>query len=371
MGMLRLTQCLLLCVTATVAVAQVPKTWTATEELRIGGDTGPYLFTNIVGIAPTTGGNVFLLDQKAQEIRVFDASGKFVRLAARKGHGPGEITNAYGLIVAPDGAVWANDPANARFSIYKPDGRFDHQLLDKPLGWRNPWGAVFDTGGRLLAPIMVPKDTFVAMVYRRLSQDGSRADTLAFPACPVRARPQKPFTGMTANGQPVAYHGVPFQPVSFQALDRTGVLWCTSGETYSVYGLRLGRGDTVAVIRLDAPYARVTSEERAEIIAQIDSQFARYPRRDIDYSRIPSTKPPMSGLFTDDSGRLWVRRAVALANATDFDVWDSRGRQIATVRIPARVNMDWVVPVVVGDAFYAVVTDDDDVQSVIRVRLKR
>jgi hypothetical protein len=368
--MLRLTQCLLLCATATAAVAQSPKTWTATEELRIGGDTGPYLFTNIVGIAPTMRGNVFLLDQKAQEIRVFDATGKFVRLAARKGHGPGEITNAYGLIVAPDGLVWATDPANARLSIYKPDGTFDHQLLDKPFGWSNPWGAVFDDQGRLLAPFPLPKGDAVAMSYRRLSQDAKRADTLDSPSCPGRVK-QKEFVGRSADGQPVAYRAVPFYPLNYRALDRTGVIWCTRGDTYTVYGMRAGAGDTVAVIRSNAPHPRVTPEERAEVIAQIDSQFARYPKRDIDYSLIPAMKPPISGLFTDDSSRVWVMRASAPRNATDFDVWDARGRQIAAVRIPARVRMDWVLPVVVGNVFYAVALDDDDVQYLIRARITR
>src|SRR5690606_6841435 len=117
---------LLLVLCATVAAAQ--ERWRLQEELRIGSpDEGPASFSRVHDIGVTPNGNVFVLDAVAQELRLFGASGKFLRTVARKGAGPGEIGRANGLLVMPNGLVWVNDPANARLSVFSADGKFERQ----------------------------------------------------------------------------------------------------------------------------------------------------------------------------------------------------------------------------------------------------
>ena len=81
---------------AALVVTLLPSTieaqpqWTLVEELRFGnGESEPYTFSDIRGIGVGDGGRIFVLDYKVQEIRMFDASGKFIKLAARRGRGPG------------------------------------------------------------------------------------------------------------------------------------------------------------------------------------------------------------------------------------------------------------------------------------------
>lgn len=353
----------------TSASAQTPPVWRVTEELRIGSDAGPSSFNNIVGIAATKTGNIFVLDYKTQELRVFDARGQFLRLAARKGKGPGEITNANGLAIAPDGTIWVNDPASARFSIYSPDGRFARQLLTKMWGHSNPWGAVFDGNGRLVERFGIPSGprTMTAH-YRRISQDGSRIDTLRLPSCYKQWKSSAPFVARSADGVPGVYRNVPFQPQVLYILDSRGSQWCTPGDEYVIYNSDLDRSDTIAVIRSTAPRPPVTAAERAAVIAQVESLFAKFPTKDVDYSRIPAVKPAISAIFADNAGRLWVQRTPSSSGPSEFDVWDSSGRQIATARLNFRVKMD-IVPVVVGNYLYAVTTDEDDVQYVVRAKI--
>lgn len=370
--MRRLVITLTLAVRASV-LSQTPPVWRVQEDLRIGSDVGPSSFNSIYGIAGTTSGNIFILDYKTQEIRVFDKSGKFLRLAARKGHGPGEIINADGLLIAPDGRIWVNDPSNARFSIYSPDGRFIEQVMNKPWGWTSPWGARFDDQGRLVERFAFPStpgSRDLRMHFRRLRSDGAVIDTLRFPSCPIRAA-APPFVGRSADGTPGLFRTVPFQPQLFYVLDSRGTLWCTPGDEYVVYNYNLQSGDTIAVVRSAAPRPRVTAEERAAIVAQMDSMFAKFPIREVDYSRIPATKPAISGIFTDDLGRLWVQRTQTGAGTSEFDVWDSRGRQVASARLNFRVKMDLLSPFVTGDHLYAVIVDEDDVQYVVRAKIAR
>ena len=73
-------------------------------------------------------GHIHVLDQQAQQVRVFGADGKFVRSLGRPGRGPGELSRfANGLLSARDGSVWVPDYAQARINVYSAQ---DSSLLN-------------------------------------------------------------------------------------------------------------------------------------------------------------------------------------------------------------------------------------------------
>ena len=89
----------------------------------------------------------------------------------------------------------------------------------------------------------------------------------------------------------------------------------------------------------------------------------------LDPSRVPATKPTVYGLSLDDRGRLWVRISPPTVDPTDYDVFDRDGRHAETVRMPFSVD-GWVPPVLRGDTVWAVVTDEMEVQYVVRARMQ-
>ena len=114
-----------------IAPADDVPTWTLVEELRIGdaGDDDPRKsFSDIRGIVATSSGTIFVLDQSTRDIRVFDSAGNFLRVAARRGAGPGEIKFGNGLAVGAHDSVWVSDPANGRFALYSPTGSYVRQI---------------------------------------------------------------------------------------------------------------------------------------------------------------------------------------------------------------------------------------------------
>jgi hypothetical protein len=344
--------------------------WTLVEELRIGtGDAEPYSFTDIRGIAVGMGGRIFVLDFKAQEIRMFDAAGKFVKLAARRGRGPGEISNANGLGQGPDGSIWVNDPANSRLSVFKPDGSFLRQHVVPINSYGFVWEGAIDTRGYVNDPVFVSDAKGGGAVrIRQFGPDGAPGDTVAM-ACDLAGRGPATWKAASKNGGNM-YMAVPFSPTPRRALDRRGFVWCTTSETYRVVRVRLGTGDTVAVAERKIPTVPVTAEERARAIASADSSLKRFETTDADFSQIPKTKPFIDALHVDDSGRLWVRRPTTEPNATIFDVFDERGRLLASVRAPFRIDQHRR-PEIRGDEMYAVALDEDDVQHVVRARVRR
>ena len=63
--------------------------WRVTEELRIGSpmSDGPDLFGAIQSFDVDAWGRIFVLDDLAQEVRVFDSDGAFVRTVEGRGRG--------------------------------------------------------------------------------------------------------------------------------------------------------------------------------------------------------------------------------------------------------------------------------------------
>jgi hypothetical protein len=59
------------------------------------------IFNRIDGVAVTRAGNIVVMDAKANELRVFDRTGKFVERIGRAGDGPGEFRNPAAIVVTP------------------------------------------------------------------------------------------------------------------------------------------------------------------------------------------------------------------------------------------------------------------------------
>ncbi len=360
----------LLVVIAPFAGAQAR--WTIVEDLRIGTlDEGPASFADVRGIAVGAGGSIWVLDFKTQEIRMFDAQGKFVKQVARKGSGPGEIRNANGMVTAPNGDIWVNDPANARLSVYAAGGDFKAQHTLGTWGYGYIWSAMFDREGRLdeYFPQFKPDRTSTTTV-RRIGADGAVRDTIPMPACRTEGvDPKHAFYQATARTHSMSM-GVPFLPRAVMTWDPAGAIWCSGGDRYEVLRIALGSGDTTARVVRDVRPLPVTAAERAREQDKLHETFSKQGFNDPDFSWIPKTKPVVLALDVDDRGRVWVRSSAADTLHTSFDVWNDKGQLVATAVAPFHISPYWH-PLFRGDTLYTVTTDADDVPYVVRALIRR
>ena len=67
-------------------------------------------------------GNVYVLDAGNHRVQVFDPQGGFLRSLGEPGVGPGQLTDAQGMFVEPNGRVWIADTRNRRLQPYSPAG---------------------------------------------------------------------------------------------------------------------------------------------------------------------------------------------------------------------------------------------------------
>jgi len=101
--------------------------WTFSETLTIGADEvdPDYQFGKITSIQVGPDGLIFVMDQMAGEIRVFDQEGSFVRALGGRGEGPGEFSGSAADVFLMEGYRLAvPDLGNQRISLLSPEGEF-------------------------------------------------------------------------------------------------------------------------------------------------------------------------------------------------------------------------------------------------------
>ncbi|HEY4320353.1 MAG TPA: 6-bladed beta-propeller [Gemmatimonadales bacterium] len=371
--------CALLCGAASAAFAQqgVVPTWTLQPDLQIGGGSdGPTLFSEIRGIALTRSGNIFVLEFKDQELRVFDPKGSFLRRAGRRGAGPGELGNANGIAIGADDVVWMNDEQNSRFSLYRADGNFLKQIVTPIDGYGWVWRGSVVAPDRVLDDlgVQIPTSKIDPTTHRPIFESrlrfvtaSGKSDTVDYPRCPGRplSAPANLVYGRPGD-RSRAYMSLPFRPFTLQAYTRQNTVWCTPSDDYRLLVGTIG-GTLREVVRRQFPDVPVTAAERQREIIRLDSAQVKYgPLISGDPSAIPKVKPAIAAIFADDLGRVWVRRNGVPENAPVFEVYDATGRQVATVTSKGAIG-DQVA--IAGDAMITVNLDEDDVPSVVRYRI--
>src|SRR5690606_24027972 len=97
---------------------------TLTEELRIGSVDDPDAgFSQIGGLTIGPDGNLYVIEQQDNEVRVYDAQGTLVRRFGRQGEGPGEFLFPSQLGVVGD-TLWVTDLRLQRLSLFTTSGEF-------------------------------------------------------------------------------------------------------------------------------------------------------------------------------------------------------------------------------------------------------
>lgn len=107
--------------------------WSAREILAIGSvDEGPASFGQVRSVVADDEGTIYVADIQADEIRVFDRLGRFLRTIGRQGAGPAEFGDLYSLAWLGDTLV-ALDPRNARIGLLTRTGEWLGELRHQPI----------------------------------------------------------------------------------------------------------------------------------------------------------------------------------------------------------------------------------------------
>jgi hypothetical protein len=109
------------------------KTLRFTEDLRFGADEEEDHYQWVMGatdIAVDNKGNIYVADVRESRLLVFDAEGRFQRVAVPKGQGPGEMVSLASFQVLADGRGVAYEGRPGilpKLHFFAPDMSFQHQ----------------------------------------------------------------------------------------------------------------------------------------------------------------------------------------------------------------------------------------------------
>lgn len=350
--------------------------WRIEQDLRIGAaeGEGPDVFGRVGDLAVDPAGRIYVLDTQAQEVRVFDAQGRYVRTLGRKGGGPGELRGATGMGFAPDARLWVVDPDAARYSVWDTAGTL-------VAAYRRPGGAVFgrwqggfDREGRLY-DVGAVYDVALISAQRTVLQgrhaillrlrDSVVVDSFPLPELEV---PVFPLTLRSGNETSRLLLAVPFAPTLVWKIDPRGYLVSAITDRYRIV-YQTFSGDTVRIVERAYEPVPVTDADRAREVSRL-AEFSKMGG-DVDVSRFGKTRAAVGQLYVDDRSYLWIRPTLPENERTPdgvtFDVFDPDGRYLGMARTDFKIPG---VMVVRGDHLYAMALDSLDVPYVVRGRIR-
>ena len=109
-----------------VTVQAQELSFTLHEQLIIGDDEeapSEYLFYYPEIVRTDSQGNIYVKDSRRADVRVFDANGRYVTTVGKRGEGPGELREVYGMHVDGDDRVIVADRMSRRFTIFTDMGK--------------------------------------------------------------------------------------------------------------------------------------------------------------------------------------------------------------------------------------------------------
>ena len=167
-------------------------------------------------------------------------------------------------------------------------------------------------------------------------------------------------------------------PITFFLLQLYGPRYMHSHGPGGIWAEGVSSEYSIAFHHADGTMSRIegppltgpelTPREREWAQGRIDSDIERFGFDEHPFG-VPERKPPLSGLFFDRVGRLWVERTRAAgAELTEADIYGGADL-VARYRWPRRVqasDLRWVT----DSTLYGTTTDSLGVQRVARVRFQ-
>lgn len=350
---------------ATPSFSEAQARWRLQEVARIGGgDEGLASFSDIRDFQLDDEGRVWVLDFQTQSLRLFAADGTPVREIARKGKGPGEITNTNGIRRAPDGRMIMRDHSNGRLAIFAADGRSAGHHLMQSFGYGYRWDAVVDAQGRLHEIATVRRGEEYERAVLRHAPGFATADTSEAPqtqACSDLPAPPPAIRGKEG------FAGMPFEPGIIMNFAADGAYWCGNTDEYRIRRFAFGAKSHDRELALTLPRTPIPAAARDSAIKGVEAFLVKIGGavEPWDKGAVRRDRGQLRWFESDDHNRMWVLRETP-SKQSELDVWDTQGKRIAVIPVDMRGSTLFRIR---GDRLALVTLDEDDLPTIVVYRI--
>lgn len=347
---------------APLAVSVSVPGWRVEPAAAVGPDAGSdaQLF-NVVSVTEDPEGRFYAVNFSDKRVLVFDSTGRHLRTLGRAGRGPGEFrTPVRAAAVGSDG-LYVVDILQRRISRFRrSDGRHLSDLAIRVSRTMNPRdmqatlnGSVAvefrapmtRRGGNTVRPRIMLIDTVSGSP---VAQRTVELDTI--PLVEARVRKGGRNLGMVMD--------LPFAPRPVWTLDPGGDVLFGTGAEFVLF--RAAAAGVTPTLRGEGARQPVTRADQED--------FFDFPDREPFRGQVtfPSEKPFYTGVMADGA-LVWLE----VPSGQPGHRWEVReangGRKVGELHLPENARLMHVAP----RALYVMRTDQDDVETLHRLRLHR
>ncbi|MYI07024.1 MAG: hypothetical protein F4059_06870 [Gemmatimonadetes bacterium] len=348
--------------------------WTVVESLRLGSSDGfgPDVFGFVSELIVDDLGRMWVVDAMANELRVFDADGLFVRTLGRSGEGPSEFKRVGPAFLGPNSTVWVEDLSLLRWEVFDTAGvRVEgHPVPSSLRGGLRHW----TRDGLLLVLARLPGSRpMVGLVVHEKTQDGAVEPEGRVLELPPEPRPE----GLIAvrSDRFSTEVPAPFTSRSFGVFGAGLDYWFSDGRarrgSYEVHQLDLDSGTTRLTIKRRFTPAEIPDSLRALAIDSLRQEFREQgmPTGALTLDVVPEEYPPFIDFALSADGTLWVRR-VFPDGLVGFDVFAPDGRLLG--RPNMTVDLAGMrIAAITTTSIFGIDTDELGVHRVVRLDIQR
>jgi 6-bladed beta-propeller protein len=315
--------------------------------LSIGLDDGgePYLLNRVHSAVRLLNGQIVIGNSGSSELRFFDANGKFMRNAGRRGGGPGEFDQRSPIFICvlPGDDLVAADYRLRRAHIFSSRGEYKRTFsFGQVPGTSAPLlRSCFEDGTILTtnAAVGLLENTPGALLhetieYFRYRTDGRSIARLA--STTDRTRLVFQAGGITE------FPYVPFTPESFGAAARR-VAYINRGGAPELERRKLD-GTLEALIRWRAPRTRTSAIYDRYVAINVERTNPQdRPRYRTFFAKqlpVPDLVPAVGQVIVDELAYVWVMRyQLPWDTIPTYEVFEPNGRWLGQVSVPARFDV--------------------------------
>ncbi len=306
------------------------------EDIVIGGgnETGKYALSDIRSVQVDEEENIYVLDLKDIRVKVFDKTGKGIRIFGKKGQGYGELQLPYRMYLISGKELMFYDISNRRISYFSLDGECLREISTRNQMFDR---TITDSKGYIIGYFFIPGE----MYRHELKKFDPKLNSVMTLATIEEKRTPYVIEMLDTTLQ-------------FRLMENDNIVW-SHPSTYELY-IVSPEGKTLRKIVRAYDSVRITEEERKEMI---ESRTVP-PEYKI---KLPEFYNPLYYFLCDEEDRIYVRTYERDGKGGFYyDVFDSEGRYIAKFSLPGNE----LIFVAKKDAMYAVVSRGGNVFTSVK-----
>jgi hypothetical protein len=330
---------------------------------------GKDFFNSLADIDVDDKGNIYACDSRANNIKKFDATGRYLKTIGKQGQGPGDFSAPVEVEIS-GGRLFVRELDNQRVSVIDPEGNFLKSVAIMDVGtiwWKmkalRDGRFIVEKEKRNYADHNAPQECFLDLY----SPDFEFVKT-------VYKREFRGYKYISRINAPI-----PFSPRVHWDATADGTIAIGYSEKYAVEIHDVDKGK---LSTFSHPYkpVEVTAQDKdryfkmSGIVVGSSSGRATYtrgvPYEIVKNTEFPKYKPPFADVKTDWDGNIWIDPYFAEPKAAPgFDAFDRNGAFLGAVEISAGGmfpgSMSWE-----KDGFWTIHVNKDGEYSVVKVRIE-